>query len=217
MINWNTIDTVLLDMDGTLLDLQFDNWFWQHHVPEQYARLKGLEYDQAERLLQDWIQSHLGTLNWYCLDFWTQELGLNIADLKRATAERIAIRPGADTFLRSLASGPRQVIMVTNAHRDALNLKLERTGIDRYFDALISSHDYGHAKEAQAFWHALHRQHPFDPARTLLVDDSLPVLHAARLYGLGHLASILQPDSSLPARVHTDPFPAIDDFHRVLP
>ena len=127
------------------------------------------------------------------------------------------MRPGAETFLRSLAGGPRRVIMVTNAHRDALTLKLERTGIDRYFDALVSSHDYGHAKEAQAFWQALRQQHPFDPARALLVDDSLPVLHAGRLYGLGHLASILQPDSSLPARAHTDPFPAIGDFHRVRP
>ena len=217
MIDWKDIDTVLLDMDGTLLDLAFDNWFWQRHVPEQYAQSRGLEYAEAERILQDWIASHLGTLNWYCLDFWTRELDLNIAALKRAAADRITVRPGAEAFLGALRGGPRQVIMVTNAHREALDLKLERTGIDRYFDALVSSHDYGHPKEAQDFWRRLREQHPFDPARALLVDDSLPVLHSGRLYGLGHLASILQPDSSLPARTHTDPFPAIGDFLRVLP
>ncbi|WP_290537294.1 GMP/IMP nucleotidase [Alcanivorax sp.] len=217
MIDWQSVDTVLLDMDGTLLDLEFDNWFWQKHVPECYARQQGLDRAEADRIIHDWITSHLGTLNWYCLDFWTAELGLEIARLKREAGDRIAIRPGADTFLQALKESDKQVIMVTNAHRDALDLKVERTGIDRYFDEIVSSHDYGHAKEAQAFWQHLQRHLPFDPARALLVDDSLPVLHSAQLYGIGQPVSILHPDSSLPRREHTDPFPAIDDFLRVLP
>jgi HAD superfamily hydrolase (TIGR01509 family) len=217
MIDWHSVDTVLLDMDGTLLDLEFDNWFWQKHVPECYARQQGLERAEADRIIHDWITSHLGTLNWYCLDFWTAELGLEIARLKRQAGDRIAIRPGADTFLQALKESDKQVIMVTNAHRDALDLKVERTGIDRYFDEIVSSHDYGHAKEAQAFWQHLQRHLPFDPARALLVDDSLPVLHSAQLYGIGQPVSILHPDSSLPKRDHTDPFPAIDDFLQVLP
>jgi len=217
MIDWHSVDTVLLDMDGTLLDLEFDNWFWQKHVPECCARQQGLDRAEADRIIHDWITSHLGTLNWYCLDFWTAELGLEIARLKRQAGDRIAIRPGADTFLQALKESDKQVIMVTNAHRDALDLKVERTGIDRYFDEIVSSHDYGHAKEAQSFWQHLQRHLPFDPARALLVDDSLPVLHSAQLYGIGQPVSILHPDSSLPKRDHTDPFPAIDDFLQVLP
>jgi putative hydrolase of the HAD superfamily len=217
MIDWQSVDTVLLDMDGTLLDLEFDNWFWQKHVPECYARQQGLDRAEADRIIHDWITSHLGTLNWYCLDFWTAELGLEIARLKREAGDRIAVRPGADTFLQALKESDKQVIMVTNAHRDALDLKVERTGIDRYFDEIVSSHDYGHAKEAQSFWQHLQRHLPFDPARALLVDDSLPVLHSAQLYGIGQPVSILHPDSSLPTRDHTDPFPAIDDFLQVLP
>ena len=217
MIDWHSVDTVLLDMDGTLLDLKFDNWFWQQHVPECYARQQGLERAEADRIIHDWIASHLGTLNWYCLDFWTAELGLEIARLKREAGDRIAIRPGADTFLQALKESDKQVIMGTDAHRDALDLKVERTGIDRYFDEIVSSHDFGHAKEAQAFWQHLQRHFPFDPARALLVDDSLPVLHSAQLYGIGQPVSILHPDSSLPRRDHTDPFPAIDDFLQVLP
>ncbi|MBL4570923.1 MAG: GMP/IMP nucleotidase [Alcanivorax sp.] len=217
MIDWQSVDTVLLDMDGTLLDLEFDNWFWQKHVPECYARQQGLDRAEADRIIHDWITSHLGTLNWYCLDFWTAELGLEIARLKREAGDRIAVRPGADTFLQALKESDKQVIMVTNAHRDALDLKVERTGIDRYFDEIVSSHDYGHAKEAQSFWQHLQRHLPFDPARALLVDDSLPVLHSAQLYGIGQPVSILHPDSSLPKRDHTDPFPAIDDFLQVLP
>ena len=137
-----------------------------------------------------------------------------------APLDLIADEVGTPVYVYSTATLKRHYGLLraaADAHRDALDLKLERTGIDRYFDVLLSSHDYGHAKEAQAFWRQLNHSHPFDPARALLVDDSLPVLHSGRLFGLGHLASIRQPDSSLPAREHTDPFPAIDDFLRVLP
>ena len=121
MIDWQSVDTVLLDMDGTLLDLQFDNWFWQQHVPDCYAREKGLEQTEANRIIHDWITSHQGTLNWYCLDFWTAELGLEIAGLKRAAGDRISVRPGAEAFLQKLQASDKQVLMVTNARRDALH------------------------------------------------------------------------------------------------
>ncbi|MEY1662908.1 GMP/IMP nucleotidase [Isoalcanivorax beigongshangi] len=215
--NWAAIDTVLLDMDGTLLDLAFDNDFWQRRVPLAYGAANGLGELDALAVIEKWIARHQGTLNWYCLDFWSHELKLDIAALKAEAAAGIGYRPGAEAFLQQLHASPRQVVMVTNAHRDALNLKVARTGLDRYFDVLVSSHDYRHPKEEQAFWQQLQRQHPFDPQRTLFVDDSLPVLASAAEYGIGHLWSILHPDSSQPARNDTDPFPYIDRFDDVMP
>lgn len=41
-IAWQDVDTVLLDMDGTLLDLAFDNYFWQKLVPETYGAKQGI-------------------------------------------------------------------------------------------------------------------------------------------------------------------------------
>src|SRR5690606_28765802 len=93
MIDWHDIDTVLLDMDGTLLDLAFDNFFWQVYVPQQYALQKSVSEQAALSLLADWIGRHQGTLDWYCLDFWSDELGLAIARLKRQVADRIGFRP----------------------------------------------------------------------------------------------------------------------------
>ena len=217
MIAWNNIDTVLLDMDGTLLDLAFDNWFWQQVVPQKYAEVNGLPNDQAHRLIKEWIDRHQGTLNWYCLDFWSSELGLDIASLKRDAGSRICYRPGAEDFLRALKASGRHIVMVTNAHPDALAVKKARTGLEQYFDMLITSHELGAAKESAPFWEALQQHLPFDRQRSILVDDSLPVLQAGKEYGVGHLWSILHPDSTQTPRVHTNPFPAIDRFADVMP
>lgn len=215
MLNWNEIETVLLDMDGTLLDLHYDNYFWLEYLPERYAAEKSVTFEQAKQILIQLFEETRGTLNWYCLDFWSDRLGINIAELKVEIAHLIAIRPSAEDFLQWLNEQNKAVIMVTNAHRDSLDLKLERTRIDTYFHKIISSHDYRAAKESQVFWNSLAQNISFDNHHTLLVDDSLPVLSAAQEYGVKHLLSIEQPDSKLPKREITE-FPAINSYHPLI-
>ncbi|MDP9064806.1 MAG: haloacid dehalogenase, partial [Pseudomonadota bacterium] len=92
-VDWSSIDTVLLDMDGTLLDLRFDNWFWQEHVPALYAAARGLSQGEALRQLEPKFRARRGTLAWYCIDFWSDELNLDIAALKRAWRHRVGYLP----------------------------------------------------------------------------------------------------------------------------
>ena len=215
MIDWKQIDTVLLDMDGTLLDLHFDNYFWQEFVPHKYAELHGLTIDTAKQQLKPQFKSMEGQLEWYCLDYWSQALQLNIAGLKADMAHRIAVLPYVDTFLERLSASPRKVFLVTNAHRDSLALKMEKAPLQHFFDAIISSHDLGLPKEHPEFWPSLHKKHPFDKHTTALIDDSLSVLRSARQYGIGHLVSISKPDSQLPCR-HIEDFIAIEDFRSLM-
>src|SRR5215831_5340508 len=44
---WDLIDTVLLDLDGTLLDLAFDNYFWREVIPAAYAISNSISIDAA--------------------------------------------------------------------------------------------------------------------------------------------------------------------------
>ncbi|MFP6798425.1 MAG: GMP/IMP nucleotidase [Pseudomonas sp.] len=212
---WNAIDTVLLDMDGTLLDLHFDNHFWLQHLPQRYAEHHGVSRALAEAELLPLFREHAGTLNWYCTDFWSRELNLSIRDLKREVAHLIALRPDADTFIQALRQAGKQVVMITNAHRDSLSLKLERIELAPYFDRLISSHDYGFPKEDQQFWHALQQDISFKPSRSLFIDDSLPILRSAGHFGVGHLLAVRQPDSQAGPK-DTEEFAAVEDYRELL-
>ncbi|PCJ38794.1 MAG: haloacid dehalogenase [Moraxellaceae bacterium] len=216
MIDWNHIDTVLLDMDGTLLDLYFDNHFWLEHLPTHYAKINNLSLETAKTQLYELFKAHQGTLNWYCLDFWSEELDFDVADLKRDVAHLISPRPNAITFLHNVRESGRRAILVTNAHRKSLELKLEHTDIENHLDCLISSHDFGLPKEDMLFWDVLAREVPYDERRTLLIDDSLAVLRSAKLAGIGHTLAILKPDSKKPD-IDTQEFVSLDCFSSIMP
>lgn len=202
ILDWSVIDTVLLDMDGTLLDLHFDNYFWQHHLPAAYAHKHTLTLAEAKRIVFSRFADKQATLHWYCLDYWSQQLELDVVALKREVQHLIAIRPGALEFLQFLQTAGKRVVLVTNAHRDSLNLKMQRTNLQPLFDRLISAHDFGHPKEAPAFWQTLATVEPYVPERTLFIDDTHHILDAAKKVGIGQVLGIRAPDSKGDVREH---------------
>jgi HAD superfamily hydrolase (TIGR01509 family) len=213
---WSEIDTVLLDMDGTLLDLHYDNHFWQVYVPAKYAERHGLTETEAVEECFRRYSAKLGSLDWYCVDYWTEQLNLDIARLKEEMAHLIAVHPDVPEFLAALRKAGKRVVLVTNAHHKALDLKMQTTGLDIHFDAIHCAHSFGLAKENPAFWPALRQVEPFDPSRTLLVDDSLPVLRTAREQGIAHLLAVYRPDTRLPEK-DVEEFQAVRRFAEILP
>ena len=216
MIEWDQIDTVLLDMDGTLLDLHFDNYFWMQHLPVKYADFHELEPAQALEKLTQQMKDKVGQLEWYCLDYWSDLTGMPIAKLKEDISDKIQFRPHVQDFLKALKKAGKKSIVVTNAHRDSVDLKMLHTNLDKMVDGIISSHDYAFPKEEQGFWQSLMENAPFDLQRTVLIDDSLPVLESARKYGFEHLLCISQPDSQKPKR-DISQFKAVDQFSDIMP
>ncbi|MDI5934725.1 GMP/IMP nucleotidase [Halomonas kalidii] len=215
MIDWRAIDTVLLDMDGTLLDLHFDSHFWLEHLPRRYVELHRLD-EATQEEVRSRILRERGTLNWYSLAYWSRELDVDIVALKREIQHLIGLRGDALDFLQWLRQAHPRVVLATNADRESLELKLPLTGLEAYLDAIVSSADLGVPKEAQEFWFALQEVEPFDPDRTLFIDDNPSVLESAREYGIRHLLGIKQPDSTRPEK-ELEEFIALERFAAILP
>ena len=216
MPTWNTIDTLLLDMDGTLLDLHYDNQFWNYRVPEFSAQAHKLSIDQAREIVHQNFHRVAGTLDWYCLDYWQTTLALPIRELKRQFVDLIQVRDDVPPFLQEAREAGLRIILLTNAHPDALALKNECTELASWCDEQYSTHQFGACKEDQRLWQRLQQHVDSDPQRSLFIDDGEPILDAAQQFGIAHLLGVANPDSQLPAKTFAR-HPSFDNYAALRP
>ncbi len=215
-INWHDIDTVLLDMDGTLLDRHFDDHFWLEHVPTRWAAINGADLAFAREHLYALFRSQENTLNWTDLDYWSDRLGLDIPLLKREVEHLIAVHPFVIEFLLFLKQHGKSIWLVTNAHSKTLDLKMRKTLIGGYFDGIVSAHQVGLPKEDGRFWHALQRFIPYDPHRTMLGEDSEANLITAAGYAIKYLIYVGRHSSTAPPLTSRN-FATINYFNQLIP
>lgn len=211
MFDWNKIDTVLLDMDGTLLDLHYDNHFWMHYLPITYAHQNNLSLEEAKQRLFADYETVAGTLDWYCLDYWSNKTNIDIRQLKTEVEHKIQWRDDVKPFLEALANASKQRVLLTNCHPDGLASKIKVTGLDSYLDKIFSTHQFGYPKEDPRLWQALIEHHPFVPERTLFIDDNEKLLQQAAHFGIKYLLGVNNPDSQQASKTFTQ-FPAIDNY-----
>ena len=216
MIDWTCVDTVLLDMDGTLLDLNFDNVLWTERLPRRYAEHHGVDHIEARETLFAHMVETRHTLEFYCLDYWSRHTRLDIVGLHHELSHLIRWRDHARTFVDRVTASGRRAVLVTNAHRKSLAVKNQATDLTAILDASVSAHDYAAPKEVPQFWEQLHAEQPFDPKRTLFIDDNATVLNAADDYGVSQLVTVSQPDSARPVRDELD-YPAFNQFDEIMP
>lgn len=215
MIPSREIRYILLDMDGTLLDKYFDDYFWEHLVPEQYAEKHRITFGKAKEELLSKYKAHEGTLNWTDIDFWSRELRIDIPALKEQIKHLIEVHPHVEEFLKLAKRRRKKVYMVTNAHYKVLDLKLRNTAIGRYFDHCITSFEMGYPKELPQFWRNVEKRLHFEKDRTLFIDDTIEILRTARAYGIKHLLLKTRANSKK-KEAATDEFPVLRDFSELL-
>jgi putative hydrolase of the HAD superfamily len=213
--DWSAIDTVCLDLDGTLLDQAYDNHIWRDLVPQRFAVANAMEMHAAYAEIARRFSERSGTLDWYCIEYWSRNLGIDIGALHREVRSHVAWLPGAREFLARTRAAGKRLLLLTNSHPIALAVKHDQTGVLDYLDAAVTSHDFGYPKEHAQFWRAAVARFGFDPARALFADDNSKMLEAARSAGVRWVYGVRHWDTRGSRREHPD-HPAVDAVSELL-
>lgn len=207
----------MFDMDGTLLDLAFDDFIWNHKLPQRHAQTHQCTLEKSQEILSAFYQEHKHTLSWYSSKYWSAKVGVDVLKLQYDFKNKIRPRLGCFELLDYLKENGYRCWLLTNADRPGLELKLENVNLGPYFEVIVSSQDIGYSKEFVEFWQILQQQHTFDPKHAVFVDDTVPVLQGAEKFGISQLICISQPSSELSAReMHDIQYPAINTLTELI-
>lgn len=210
------ISTLILDMDGTLLDLHFDDQVWNHALPRALAARQRSALPEAKTHVVATLNTARGTLAWYCMDHWSREFGLSLHDIENELAHLIGVRDGTLEFLTFGHASRSRCVLATNAHPASLQRKLVRTGLAPYFDQIVSAHEFGVPKEDPRFWTEFTAQTQIEPSTAVLVDDNSAVLATAREFGIRHVFGVRYPSSSGSLK-HYPAFASVNALDELLP
>jgi len=209
------IKYVLLDMDGTLLDLYFDDYFWGELVPEKYAEMHDMTQETAKEYLYNTYKSHEKTLQWCDIDFWSSELNLDIPALKEQIRHLIAVHPHVIEFLELMRALGKKIYLLTNAHNKTVKIKFKKTQIGKHFDDVLCSFDVGSPKEYVEFWERAQKQVGFNKENSVFIDDTEDCLKSARDFGIKYLIFKSSANSKAEPKT-TDEFITIHSFRELM-
>ena len=131
VLNWDRIDDVLIDMDGTLLDRHFDNFFFEEDLPRRYVAMQGLSFDASRGTVNGDVPVGGRELAWTDLHYSSGRVGIDVVAMHLSQLTLIGFLLGAEDFLKAVRiKGKRRA--ATNAHEAGVAVKSAKTGLDRY-------------------------------------------------------------------------------------
>jgi len=215
VLNWDGIHDVLVDMDGTLLDRHFDNFFFEEELPRRYAAREGLSFEASRDRLMTMYRSVEGELAWTDLHYWTGRVGIDVVGMHHELQHMIGFLPGAEAFLQAVRAKGKRIVVLTNAHHTGVAVKAAKTGLARYVDRIVDAFEVGYLKMRPEYWPACEQLVRFDPRHSLFIDDDESCLTAAKQYGIAAVIHSAKSSSQLPA-MGSARFPSVDHLPVLL-
>ncbi|MDF0642800.1 MAG: haloacid dehalogenase-like hydrolase [Nitrospira sp.] len=213
--DWDRIDDVLVDMDGTLLDRHFDNFFFETELPRRYAIREKLSLDESRERLMAMYRSVEEELAWTDLHYWTSRVGIDVVAMHRELDHMIGFLPGATAFLSAMGQRGKRVTVLTNAHPAGVAIKTAKTGLERQVNRIVDAFEVGYLKMRPQYWPACRALVKFDPSRALFIDDDERCLAAARQFGILHLLHSAKSSTKSPPAFSAS-FRSVEDLSSLL-
>ena len=131
--------TISFDVDGTLVDAEFNDLVWLEEIPRLYAEKEGIDFEEAYRfILGEYEKVGENDLRWYDMSYWLRTFGLKktYKEILQKYEGKIDIYPDVRATLEAL-KGSFPMIVVTVMPREFLDVKLKK--LDGYFYATFST------------------------------------------------------------------------------
>jgi 5'-nucleotidase len=146
------IEIISFDMDGTLVETDYNDLIWQKAIPELVAEREKIDFETALKIVQK-KYDQVGAENnkWYDIKYWINFFGLEVdyEKLLQKYEDKISIFPEVPHVLDQLAIKYR-LICISSMPREFLIPKTRK--LEKYFQSIFSTlSDYQQLKNKEIY------------------------------------------------------------------
>ncbi|MCX5867006.1 MAG: HAD family hydrolase [Proteobacteria bacterium] len=177
------VKIISFDLDGTLVDFEFNELVWHQGIPEKYAEKHNLDFESARgRVRAEYDRVTDGGLSWYDIRHWFNFFGLPGTHDELFERFRHSIRtfPEVKEVMKKLQGMGYEMVLTTNSSREFLTIELQETGLAPYFSRIFSAtSDFRMVKKVPEFYRQI---------LGLLGTDEKSVIHVGDHWKFDYLA-----------------------------
>jgi len=163
---------ISFDMDGTLIDNEFNRYIWYQALPELYSRQFKIDFQRAKEYVSDeYDRIGMNALEWYDIKFWFRHFGLKAdwREIIQRNAHSINLYPEVKPALAKL-SKYFKLVVTSLVSREFLEVEAQVVG--NYFQGLFSvTSDFHQVNKTLEVYHSICRLLKISPDEMVHIGD----------------------------------------------
>ena len=138
---YDNVKIISFDLDGTLVKSTYANSVWLEGVPKLYAKEKNLPLDFVKKyVFQEYYKVGENKKEWYDIDWWFKHFKINSSWQELLNEYRFSVELYPDTIETiKKFSNKFDLIIISNAKKEFIDIQIEETKIRKYFSYAFSS------------------------------------------------------------------------------